>query len=220
VRISRLTAIPVRVVLALCLATLVSLVSSPVRAQPNAGAIVSGSIAAAVTQDATNVSFAGAAGYRFNRVIGLGVELTSIPKLNTSLPGNRLSPYETTTFSDGHDNILFFTTNVRIEIPTTSRRILPFAVGGGGVASTRQEYTIASQPVLPPIVIGGPAITLPVFSYHYNNVTTGLALTLGGGVSILAAQHLSIDVDLRELYVRGNPGGSIGRFGVGASYRF
>ena len=209
-------------ILAFCAA---ALVSSPARAQDGSGAIVSGSIAAAVTADDTNASLAGAVGYRFNRVIGLGVELTSIPRLKLATPdGRALSAYENITTTDGRTSIIFFTTNVRVEIPTTSRRILPFAVGGGGVASTRQEYTITVQPLLPPFLesptLGGSFVALPSASTHIANVSTGMALTLGGGVSILATQHVAVDVDARTLYVRGNPGGSIGRFAAGVSYRF
>jgi hypothetical protein len=43
---------------------------------------------------------------------------------------------------------------------------------------------------------------------------------LGGGVSLLATSHISVDIDLRGFYIRGNPSGSIGRFGIGTSYRF
>jgi opacity protein-like surface antigen len=47
-----------------------------------------------------------------------------------------------------------------------------------------------------------------------------MALTLGGGVSLLAGEHLSIDVDLRYLRILDTRNRNIGRFGAGASYRF
>jgi opacity protein-like surface antigen len=214
------------------------LLAASARGQPEAGAIASGSVAAAVLDRGTNasgtsVSVAGALGYRFNRVIGLGVEVTWIPSLKPVLPSSGPSPYTSVVFSDPGGDALFFTTNVRIEIPTTSRRVIPFAVGGGGVASTTQRYTVTVSPVLPPIPVvppipvGGlvtvpplPPFILPPIQSRPVTTSTGLALTLGGGVSLLATDHLSIDVDLRSLYIRGNNTGSIGRFGVGASYRF
>jgi hypothetical protein len=65
-------------------AGIVVLLASPARTQSDAGAIASGSVAAAVLDSGTNasgtsVSVAGSLGYRFNRVIGLGVEVTYIP---------------------------------------------------------------------------------------------------------------------------------------------
>jgi hypothetical protein len=69
-----------RAILAFCAS---ALVSTPALAPSGSGAIVSGSIAAAVTSDDTNASFAGSVGYRFNRVIGFGVELTSTRERST-----------------------------------------------------------------------------------------------------------------------------------------
>ena len=202
------------------------LVASSARGQSEAGAIGSGSLAAAVVDAGAHVSVAGSLGYRFNRVVGLGVEVTWIPTLKPALPGNVPSPYAGIVYSAPSGDALFFTTNVRIEIPTTSRRVIPFAIGGGGVASTTQRYTVTISPLLPVIPVGlvtsptiVPPTILPIQSRPVST-STGLALTLGGGVSLLATDHLSIDVDLRSLYIRGNASGAIGRFGVGASYRF
>jgi opacity protein-like surface antigen len=199
--------------------------ASPARAQSDAGAIAGGSVAAAVVEAGTNVSVAGSLGYRFNRVIGLGVEMTWMPTMKPVLPSITPSPYASIVYSAPSGDSLFFTTNVRIEIPTTSRRVIPFAIGGGGVASTTQRYTVTISPVLPPVPVGLVAIPIilpqpsPIQSRPVTT-STDLALTLGGGVSLLVTDHFSIDVDLRSFYIRGNPGGSIGRFGVGASYRF
>ena len=200
---------------------------APAHAQSGSGAVASGSVAAAVVDAGTSTSIAGSVGYRFNRVIGLGVELTSIPTLKFTLPTAAPSPYASVVYSNADGNTLFFTTNVRLEIPTASRRVLPFAVGGGGVASTIRSYTVTVRPMLPQIPIipfGGTVIvapvTIPPIVTRSESSSTGLALTLGGGVSVLATEHVSIDIDLRSLYIRGNPNGSIGRFGVGASYRF
>ena len=35
-----------------------------------------------------------------------------------------------------------FTTNVRLEVPTTSKRIIPFVTAGGGVAAVTQSYSV------------------------------------------------------------------------------
>jgi len=202
------------------------LLASSARAQSDAGAIASGSLAAGVVDGGAHVSVAGSLGYRFNRVIGLGIEVTWMPTLKPALPGNVPSPYTRVVYSDPSGDALFFTTNVRIEIPTTSRRVIPFAIGGGGVASTTQRYTLTVSPLLPPVPVGLVTVPIilppPILPIQSRPVTTstGLALTLGGGVSLLATDRLSIDVDLRSLYTRGNATTTIGRFGVGASYRF
>lgn len=199
-------------------------------AQSGSGAVTGGSVAAAVVDAGTSTSVTGSVGYRFNRVMGLGVELTSIPTLKFTLPTAAPSPYASVAYSNADGNALFFTTNVRLEIPTVSRRVLPFAVGGGGVASTIRRYTLTIRPMLPQVPIipfGGTVgtvivapVPIPPIVTRSEVSSTGLALTLGGGVSVLATEHISIDIDLRSLYVRGNPNGTIGRFGVGASYRF
>jgi len=195
-------------------------------AQPAAGPIVSGSVAAAIGNDSTNVSFAGFAGYRFNRAFGLGAELTWIPGIEQrddypiALIYPPLPRFETET------DILMFTTNIRIEVPTTSSRILPFVIAGGGLASktTKTDYggpiayaTLASFDYDGPGPINLPS-SFPVRGYGFTQ--THLALTIGGGVSILAGRDLSIDVDLREIHLSGADGEDIGRFGAGVSYRF
>ena len=35
-----------------------------------------------------------------------------------------------------------FTTNVRLEVPTTSRKIIPFVTAGGGVAAVTESYSV------------------------------------------------------------------------------
>jgi len=203
------------------------LIASPASGQPAAGAIASGSVAAVVDGGGTDVSVAGSLGYRLNRVIGLGVDLTWM-KLKTTTPASTTFPDSRVLYSDASADAMFFTTNVRIEIPTTSRRILPYAVGGGGTASLLNRYTVTTRisfPTVPVSTLPGVVVPIPApppqeISQPVSSSSTALALNLGGGVSLLATDHLSIDVDLRSFYIRGNPSGSIGRFGIGASYRF
>ena len=197
--------------------------ASPAAAQSTSGAIASGSAAAVVDDSGTDLSLAGSLGYRFNRVIGMGIELTWMrPKSASPVP----SPYANILYADPRNDLLLVTTNVRIEIPTISQRILPYAVGGGGPASTRSSYsyTIAYRGVLPQLAatgLVGAIIPVPPPEVRTETVTSiGLGLTLGGGVSFLATDHLSIDIDLRSFYIRGEAGGSLGRFGAGASWRF
>jgi opacity protein-like surface antigen len=206
----------------LFVAVCVLMLAARAGAQSGAGAIASGSVAAALDSSSTDVSLAGSLGYRFNRVIGLGVELTWM-KLNATTPSSGTSPYTSLVYSGTKADTMFFMTNVRIEIPTTSSRILPFAIGGGGTANTMNRYTVSITPVPVPLVGIPPSVVIPApipRTMTVSSSSTGLALTLGGGVSLLATEHLSVDIDLRSLYIRDNPSRSIGRFGVGASYRF
>src|ERR1700680_4777494 len=89
--------------------------ASPARAQSGSGAIANGSVAAAVDGPGTDVSVAGSLGFRFNRVVGLGVELTWM-NLKSTTPSDVTSPYTSLVYSNARSDALFFTTNVRVEI--------------------------------------------------------------------------------------------------------
>jgi len=197
-------------------------------AQPAAaGPIVSGSVAAAIGNDSTSVSYAGSAGYRFNRAFGLGAELTWIPGIEDRNYGDIVPLiYPPLPRFRSDTDLLMFTTNVRLEVPTTSSRILPFFIAGGGLASTTSKvkfdgpiyYALGPGIDVPPEVSAALPTIFP--RQDYGITQTHLALTIGGGVSIAAGHHLSIDADLREIHLSGEGGGDIGRFGAGVSYRF
>src|SRR5215475_14406988 len=102
------------------------------------GPIVNGAVGAFVSDNATNLEISGGIGYRFNRAIGFGIEFTHVPNLDTN------GQYAFSTLriccgvtgdlhAEGHTTV--FTTNVRVEVPTTIRRLVPFVIGGGGIAS-------------------------------------------------------------------------------------
>ena len=194
-------------------------------AQSTSGAIVGGTVGAAIVDSNTDLSATVSAGYRFNRAFGLGVELTMVPSLPRDLPGY----YPFVRVDNASGSITTFTTNVRLEIPTTPARIIPFVVMGGGVANVKEtaDIIIAGGPVIDVSVLGGLPLDLaslifppPDIRAPYTISTTELALTVGGGVSILAVHGMSIDVDLRYLHLMGTEDRSIGRFGAGVSYRF
>jgi opacity protein-like surface antigen len=192
--------------------------SANVYAQPQEGAIVSGMVGAVAANSDTDVAISVSAGYRFNRVFGLGVELTSVPSLSSDL--TFLPIYAP---QDVNGSMTVFTTNVRLEVPTTTPRVVPYAAAGGGVANLKQHFGVVIaydivpelRQVLPvPVPQIYPTPRLQLFS------TTELALTAGGGVSILFGRHVSADVDLRYLRLIGDQDRNIGRFGAGVSYRF
>lgn len=208
-------------------------------AQDDRGAVVSGSVSAAVIESHTDVGFSGSFGYRFSRVFGIEIEATVVPSLNGPVPnypvilsntavwsslGGSAAPqiFPGPTVSDAGGRLVIFTNNARVEIPTLSDRVLPYFVAGGGIASTRRT----AQLFYPSPIIAGPsAPSLPVvaprtISQPLVSASTDLALTIGGGVGIRVAKRMSIDVDLRLFRLLGAEDVNVGRFGVGARYRF
>lgn len=170
----------------------------PMPARAQQGAMVSGVLAATSIGSRTEASVAGDVGYRLNRVVGFGLELTSIPTLK---------PDQGT---GGQATV--FTANARFELPMATPRLIPYVVGGGGVANIKEKFEVL--PAVPagiPVVIAAQSIT---------RSSTDLALTAGGGVSLLVAAHVSIDVDLRYLRLVADRDRNVGRFGAGVSYRF
>ena len=206
--------------------------ATPALAQTSEGAIVSGIASAFVTDSNTAVSISVGTGYRFNRVFGLGIEFTAAPSVDSDrgLPFAVQSRALPVDFLERESQITVFTTNVRLEVPTTSSRFIPYAVAGGGVANVKEDVdgVIALSTQLTSVTSGRPGIVpgidlpsiYPPIPYSYRLSTTSMALTLGGGVSLLAGEHLSIDVDLRYLRILDTRNRNIGRFGAGASYRF
>lgn len=216
--------------LALC----ILVVTSTAWARPAQGAIVSGVVGATVLDSSTNLSFVAAAGYRFNSAFGLGIELAFVPTLEPEQPfGIPLPVYGSINYSEPEGQATVFTTNLRLEMPTTSRRVAPYAVAGGGVANIKESFEITysivrpllgyselsfGQPTSPELIAPFPFPIPRPQPVSYSSVA--MALTLGGGVSVLAGDHLSIDVDLRYLRLLGDTDRNVGRFGAGASYRF
>jgi opacity protein-like surface antigen len=197
-------------------------------AHAQSGAVVNGAIGAAVVNDATDLEISGGIGYRFNRAIGFGIEFTHVPRLD---PNGQLA-FSTLRIccgigeqrADGHATV--FTTNVRVEVPTTMRHVLPFVVGGGGIASVTEKSSVIYYTVPLDNQLAGLGISIPTPNIlpgpqqFVSDTTLAMALTLGGGASILITDHLAIDADLRVLKLLANTNRTVGRFQAGASYRF
>lgn len=185
------------------------------------GALAYGSIAAAISGDTTSPAYGGGVAWRFNRAFGLGVELSHIPSLDSNFPR---------IFCCGEDqdmSVTTFMTTVRLEVPTTASRIIPFVMAGGGVAAVTQSYSVIYSTQLVNLansidVRAAGLNTIPILpqpsDLEYTN--TNMALTLGGGASFLLGSHFAVDADLRLLHIMGNDSRNIGRFGGGVSYRF
>ena len=117
----------------------------------------------------------------------------------------------TVSATDGQ--AIVFTTNVRIELRPVATRFIPYVVGGGGVASVKDNFTVTLPVAVPgiPVVIQPQAVT---------QSSTNLALTAGGGASIVMTDHVSVDVDVRYMRLIASRDLNVGRFGIGLRYRF
>jgi len=208
------------------LVVLALLFAIPAPSHAQAGAIVNGAVGVVAADGATDLAVSGGIGYRFNRALAFGIEFTHVP---------RLDPRGGSAFSqlrvccgigdfdfDGHATA--FTTNVRVEVPTTVRRVIPFVVGGGGVASVTEKlpiyYVVPFASELAALGFAIPTPNILPGPQNFSTTTLAMALTLGGGASFLVGNHLAVDADLRVLKLIANDGRTLGRFQVGASYRF
>ena len=184
------------------------------------GALAHGSVAAAISDGETSSAFGGGVAWMFNRAFGFGIELSHLPSLSSNLPRT----YYCCGIDDSGSRATVFTTNVRLEVPTTSKRIIPFVTAGGGVAGVTQSYSVIyALPVdFERLASMGLLNTIPILpgptDVEYTN--TNMALTLGGGASFMVTDHVGIDADLRVLHIMGNDSRNVGRFGAGVSYRF
>jgi opacity protein-like surface antigen len=207
------------------------------RGQDDRGASVGASVSATNMESDTEVSFSAVFGYRFSRVVGLELETTVVPTLRSAFPssssqavstpsaGAVIQVFPTSTFTNPNGRLVIFSNNVRVAIPTTTPRLEPFFIAGGGIASVRQTadfvYSIPLPLATPNLPIG--VIPVPQFRTLTENVTSSsvaLALTVGGGLSIRVASQVSVDADLRMFRLLGDQDRNVGRFGVGVRFRF
>ena len=206
------------------------IVAAPLSAQDTAGAVVAASVGAMSIDSATNFSITGSGGYRFNRYVGLEVEVTAIPTVKGAFPssGNDLViqgfPVSTLVFpapniSNENGRAVFVTNDVRVELPTAAEHVTPFFVAGAGVATIRRTADYSYRVgILPPVGVGGGGIQ--TLTQPLTTSSTDVALTIGGGVAVKIASHASIDGDVRYFRLLGENDRNVGRFGVGVRYRF
>lgn len=185
------------------------------------GALVDASVGAAASRGKTSPAVGGGITWRVNRSLGFGVELSQLRSLASDYPVYYCCS------EDQEARATVFTTNVRLEIPTTSARVIPYVVGGGGVASVTQSYSViyaqlAEQLGLRPELVALGLNTVPILPgpSDLHTTATSLALTLGGGASLLVTDHIGVDADARVLHIASAPTRNIGRFSLGVSYRF
>jgi hypothetical protein len=224
---------------------LLLLVPSAALAQEERGASAGGSVSATNLDSRTSWSFAGSFEYRFTRVAGLELEATAVPTLKSeffdpiilsasasftsSVARGLIAPtiFPPPRINNPQGRALIFTNNVRVHIPTTTERLDPYFVAGGGIASIRHTadyiyspliYTVGDLPAGLSVI--NPSIPISTVTEPIVSSSTALALTLGGGVGVRVVSSLWIEADLRLFRLLGSEDRNAGRFGVGVRYRF
>lgn len=228
---------------------LVLLPAAKAVAQDEAGPVVGATASAASMRSGSAFSFGGSAGYQFTRMFGIEIEASAVPTLEPSLAddgffypltmwssegvvssGGTMRPGVTQTIvsilprpteQSIEERTVFFTTNVRVQMPTGNARLTPFFVAGGGAAHVRRtaEFLV---PIFPgPLDLRAP-IPIPVRTRTERviSASTGLALTMGGGVDVRIARRFAVGADLRYYRLLAERDTNAGRFGVGLRYRF
>jgi hypothetical protein len=219
------------------------LLAAPLSAQTNPGGFANASVTALNIEDGVSPGVVGSIGYRFNAVVGLGVELTSVfnvtsppadvpiyPLAYDSVSAIYPDPYPYPSISierdEGHATIL--TTNIWLTVPTRGRRVAPYFVAGGGVGAVtdRLSYTYEYPPIriLPAPLSPSAPVTLPTLlaprTEFITRTTSDFAATLGGGVRFFPSDRWSFDADARYIVVLGSRNARIGRVGGGVTYFF
>src|SRR5262245_36334409 len=203
----------------------------------DAGATVGASVGVTNMASRTELTFAGAAGYRFSRIIGIEIDITAVPTLKSAFPTNASSPiviqgtastpsipssvliYPGPTYANPNGRVVIFTNNVRVDLPTTMAVLTPYFVAGGGVASVRRSADLTFR--YPLLLAEARAIGVPLpMIQRVSTSETDLALTLGGGLAVRVSSRVSVDGDLRFFRLLGSDDSNSGRFGVGVRYRF
>jgi hypothetical protein len=221
----------------------VFLIATPSAAADDRTASVGGTVSALNIDSDTALSFSGSFEFRFNRVVGLELDVTVAPDLRSPFPNGPVrilggsfafssaspdSPavriFPSPTFANPGGRAVIFSNNVRVTIPTTVRRLEPFFVAGGGISSVRHTADFFYNPIpLPANQPPGVIRPVPPFrpiTQHVTSSSVDAALTLGGGVGVRTTSALWIDADLRLIRLLGYEDRNVGRFGVGARYRF
>jgi len=195
------------------------------------GALVSANVGATSIGDGVSTAVTGAFAYQFTNVVGFGVEVMWVPTLTPKVPqipdiatatslGGFGFPTPVIRFSADGGRAVVVSSNIRLQIPTTTSRLVPYVIAGGGVGTVREDISYELTIPLDILLPGLPALPPIARAQSLSTSSTNLALTLGGGIDIYTTERLAIDVDLRYLALLGDRDRHIGRFGGGVTYKF
>lgn len=231
-----------RLVLIRASATALLLIAAAPRAsaQADSGGLATATVSAVQAPEGTSAAIAASIGYRLNRTLSVGVELTVIPdfapgeaascaciapaELPPSIASSLIYPPPTFRVDSNDGRAVIFTGNLRLTVPTRSPRLSPYLVAGAGVGNVREEvsYAFDFEPIFPagfPLPLPR-TIVFPSIQQSIARSTTDVAITMGGGISVAMGNQWSIDADARYMAILGNRDLQMGRFGAGVSYRF
>jgi opacity protein-like surface antigen len=214
---------------------------------PESGFRMSSTVGASLGDGGSAAEVGGAVGYRVNRFAGFELEITYVPSLDFG--GRRAAASEgvvtycasvvpqmdpgppagcfvqpgiyppVSVRTSGH--ALTFTTNFVGEIPSTVSWLRPYVVAGGGVGSVSERFHDGDGPGgIIPMDHGTNAAGM-IGTDAGGSTTTGLALTVGGGLDIQVWKGLAIGADARYVHIaRGSGGLDMTRVGGRVSWRF
>lgn len=166
---------------------------------PETGGRVFGTVGGVVGDGDTAVVGAFGAGIR---VAGhLGIDFEVLHATDLGLPtgidvviqtlGPSFAPVERVETS----TLTSFLTRMTAEFPVARGRLWPYVTGGGGVGSLRQTLRFRNVPLPSP---GEQSLTPAIFpGPEFDQTSTDLALTLGGGLDVRLWKGLSLGADVR-----------------------
>lgn len=151
--------------------------------------------AAAATGGVECVAPAAAAtlGYHFSRRAGIELEMAYVSRLGPHDSMNH--EFRLSSLAPAR-RLVVATANLRGEMPSRIRWLLPYVVGGVGIANVRTRALTAAT-------------------------DDALAVTAGGGIDFNVFRNMWIDVGVRyQRILASTEDLNVARFGTGVSYRF
>lgn len=137
---------------------------------------------------------------------------------SAQLIGGFLSETQTAVAYSAVEPLTFFAGGAKYLIPMASRKLQPYVLGGGGVATVKRNVHFT---------IGGTDVTSNLQQYgvtlgsDLSGSSTDPLLVIGGGVAWPAWQHVVVDFQYRygRVFASGS-GINVNRVGVGVGLQF
>jgi hypothetical protein len=192
---------------------------------------VSGSIFGASGGDSDGTLGASAsAGYLFDPRLGFELEVVWLRELEFEFEGPTILMLPQEVFPqifppiDVHEtaSVVLLNSNLVVEFPTRGRRLRPYALAGGGIASVERMTEVRFDPVGRLIGVPLPPnfpIPIPRVS-RSERTETALTLNAGAGLDVRVWEGLWIAADARYAHIFTDDDLDVVRAGARVSYRF
>jgi Outer membrane protein beta-barrel domain len=193
---------------------------------------VSGSIFGASGGDSDGTLGAiASAGYMFDPRLGFELEVAWLRELEFEFDGVRILtlPQEVSPQIfppiDVHQtaSVILLNSNLVVEFPTRGRRLRPYALAGGGIASVERVIGTRFDPLgnLPIGVPLPPNLPIPIPRFSRSEQTeAALTLNAGAGLDVRVWEGLWIAADARYAHIFTDDDIDVVRAGARVSYRF